>query len=193
MLIHGTEMQLFRHIFLEEIEVSAPGKFYRTEYEQQASKVIVEDRIEQSGLQDLRTILRALGGVIWINKEDRTNGSGLWDQILVLDGTPIYDLESIDYLINYIPVETIGQIDIIKGAHAVGYFDGKQNMIIAVSTKRGGYRTINYEKTNTCYLTPMGYQIPVDFYTPSDTPFNVVVEGVTMDGETFRSYSSDAY
>jgi len=133
MLIHGTEMQLFRHIFLEEIEVSAPGKFYRTEYEQQASKVIVEDRIEQSGLQDLRTILRALGGVIWINKEDRTNVSGLWDQILVLDGTPIYDLESIDYLINYIPVETIGQID------------------------------------------------------------NVVVEGVTMDGETFRSYSSDAY
>ncbi|MDD4697021.1 MAG: hypothetical protein PHR52_05755 [Fermentimonas sp.] len=118
---------------MEEIEVSAPGKFYRTEYEQQASKVIVEDRIEQSGLQDLRTILRALGGVIWINKEDRTNGSGLWDQILVLDGTPIYDLESIDYLINYIPVETIGQID------------------------------------------------------------NVVVEGVTMDGETFRSYSSVAY
>lgn len=48
MLIHGTEMQLFRHIFLEEIEVSAPGKFYRTEYEQQASKVTVEDRIEQS-------------------------------------------------------------------------------------------------------------------------------------------------
>ena len=117
----------------------------------------------------------------------------MWNQILVLDGTPIYDLESIDYLINYLPVETIGQIDIIKGAHAVGYFDGKQNMIIAVFTKRGGYRTINYGKTNTGYLTPMGYQIPVDFYPPSDTPFNVVVEGVTMDGETFRSYISVAY
>ena len=49
--------ETLRHIFLEEIEVSVPGKVYRTEYEQQASKVIVEDRIEQSGLQDLRTLL----------------------------------------------------------------------------------------------------------------------------------------
>ncbi|MDD4776953.1 MAG: hypothetical protein PHV53_01560 [Fermentimonas sp.] len=184
--------EAIRHIFLEEIEVSAPGKTYRTEYEQQASKVIVEDRIEQSGLQDLRTILRALGGVIWINKKDDRSGSGLWDPVLVLDGTPVYDIESIDYLINYLPVETIGQIDIIKGAHAVGYFDGKQNMIIAVSTKRGGYRTINYEKTNTGYLTPMGYQIPIDYDPPSDTAVNVVIEGVTLEGETFRCHSSVA-
>ena len=148
--------ETMRDIFLEEVEVRAPRKTYNTEYEQQAGTVITEERIKQSGLPNLQMVLRALVGI-----------GGLWSPLLVFDGVPVYDSGSADFFLNYLPVEAIGQIDIIKGPHAVGYFNGKHNMIVAVSTKRGGKGGAYYAKTNTGYITPMGYQQPVEVYAPA--------------------------
>lgn len=216
-----TREEAMRHVILEEIEVRAPRKTYKTEYESQADIVITEERIKQSGLPNLQMVLRALVGI-----------GGLWSPLLVFDGMPVYDRDSRDFFLNYLPVETVGQIDIIKGPQATGYFNGKQNMIVAVSTKRGGKGGAYYAKTNTGYITPMGYQQPVEvyapaprrskepdmpvpdlrsllywqprlqvregrasinFYPPLNAPVSVVVEGVTLEGDTFRTHCSIAY
>lgn len=156
-----------RHIYLDEIEVSAPKKTYNTEYEKLAKTVITEERIRQSGLPNLRLLLRALGG---INLD-----AGGRNPLLVFDGIPVYDTGggTKDFLLYYLPVEDIGRIDIIKGVHALGYFNGKNNMIVAVSTKRGGKGVTHYEKTNTGYITPLGYQQPIEQYAPVPTTSNL--------------------
>lgn len=223
-----TMEQGMRHVYMGDVVVNArKKKVYNTEYERYADKIIDEKRIQQSGLPNLALVLRALGGISSVGEEgDR---GGLWDYLLVFDGVPIYkeDGSSEQFLLQSLPVENIGQIDILKGTKALGFFNAKHNMIIAVSTKRGDRGGAYFKKTNTGYITPLGYQQPTEFYSPvyktkkqqlssvpdlrtvlywqprlyikegkaavdfytadSGSSFSVVVEGVTLQGETFRT------
>lgn len=222
-----TQEQGMRHIYLGDVTIKAKKKKrYDTEFERFASKVIDEERISQSGLPNLAVLLRALAGITVGGSGAR---NGIWNYLLVFDGMPVYaeDHEMEMYLLSSFPVENIGQIDILKGSVCSGFFNGKNNMIIAVTTKQGDRGGAYFKKTNTGYVTPLGYQQPVEFYNPvyktkkqyladvsdqrtllywqprlylkdgkatadfytsdSDSSFSVVVEGVTLQGETFRA------
>lgn len=158
-----------RHIYLQELEVSAPKKKeYVSEFEKFANKTITEEHIKQSGTQNLRMALSVLIGFRWPSRE-KVDG-GLWVPMLVFDDMPVYDYETREYLLEKLPVEDVGQIDVIKGIQAIGFFNGKQNMIVAVSTKRGRGIGTYYEKTNKSHITPFGYQQPVEVYAPKYKP-----------------------
>lgn len=162
-----------RHYLLGEVKVTARSKpVYQTEYEHDARVTVKEERIRQSGLPDLGTVLTAFGGI---------NTSAILGKKstirLVLDGMPIEDnpdssnpdapLSPIKWILTAFNVDDIAQVDIIKGPLAIGYFDGKQQCIVAVTTKRGGEKyNARYLSTNMAVWTPLGYQKPVEMYAP---------------------------
>lgn len=162
-----------RHYLLGEVKVTARSKpVYQTEYEHDARVTVKEERIRQSGLPDLGTVLTAFGGI---------NTSAILGEKsgirLVLDGMPIEDnpgssnpganLSPIKWLLTAFNVDDIGQIDIIKGPLAAAYLQGKQYILIAVTTKRGGEQhNARYLSTNMAVWTPLGYQKPVEMYAP---------------------------
>ncbi len=224
-----SEEEVMRHIYLQEVDVTAPKKKeYVTELERFADKVVTEERIRQSGVQTLRMALNALIGFRWPSFGEKY--IGLWSPLLVFDDSPVYDDNTREYLLERLPVDDIGQIDIIKGAHAIGFYTGKNNLIISVSTKKGRGMGTYYERTNMNYITPLGYQKPAEVYAPkykptrpnmpdlrsvllwqphlhiengkakanfyiarSNLPVSVVVEGVTVDGNTFRVHKEITY
>lgn len=50
---------------------------------------------------------------------------------------------------------------------AAAYLQGKQYILIAVTTKRGGEQhNARYLSTNMAVWTPLGYQKPVEMYAP---------------------------
>lgn len=162
-----------RHYLLGEVKVTARSKpVYQTEYEHDARVTVKEERIRQSGLPDLGTVLRAFGGIntSTILGEMRTTK-------LVLDGMPIEDnpgasnadatLSPIRWILTAFNVDDIAQIDIIKGPLAAAYLQGKQYTLIAITTKRGGGQyNARYLSTNMAVWTPLGYQKPVEMYAP---------------------------
>lgn len=153
-----------RHYLLNEVKITARAKkVYQTEFEQDASVTIKEDRIQQSGLPNLRTILIASGKY----QSDDQIGSIKF----ALDGVLVEDYGSdhstTNWLLNSFNVDDIGQIDIIKGPLAAGYFQGKQELVIAITTKRGGESyNARYIATNRAVWTPLGYQQPIEKYSP---------------------------
>lgn len=72
----------------------------------------------------------------------------------------------IDYILNGgLNKDDIQQIDILKGIACVGYYTGKYELIIALTTKRGEGGA-EYVDTNFGYITPLGLQKPAEFYSP---------------------------
>lgn len=161
-----------RHYLLGEVKVSASAKpVYQTEYERDANITIREERIRQSGLPDLGTALRALAGINATSILQNNTAA------VVLDGVPIQsepnssNPELSDFTLKWLftafNINDIEQIDVIKGPLAAGYLQGKQFFLIAITTKKGGeqYNT-RYISTNMSVWTPLGYQKPVEMYSP---------------------------
>ena len=70
-------------------------------------------------------------------------------------------------LINTLRMEDIHQIDVIKGAQAIGFHTKATGGLIAITTKSGN--TSNNAKhiaTNIKSLVPLGFQKPTSFYSP---------------------------
>ncbi len=158
-----------RHYLLGEVDVTARvKKVYQTEFERDAKVTIREERIRESGLPNLKTALAALGGIYL--------GGGIKSITFVLDGVvmeeskdsnPETNNSALKWLLHTFNVDDIGQIDIIKGPLAAGYFQGKQYMVIAISTKRGGEQyNARFANNNMNVWIPLGYQQPIERYAP---------------------------
>ena len=143
-----------RHIFLDEVVVTASYKRYKTNYQMDADKVITEEMIKKSGAGSFDILIRSLAGFRILN------GNTLY----VLDNTPL-DGSVARQVMSMIRPEDIQQIDIIKGMKCIGYFTGKQDAIIAVTLKSGGVGA-SWSPVNIAHILPLGYQKEAKFYVP---------------------------
>ncbi|MBN2274308.1 MAG: TonB-dependent receptor [Bacteroidales bacterium] len=125
---------------LDEIVVSA------NKYEQKISDVIVSmdiikaDRIAAGNTTSLEYIINQSPGIDILDGQPRIRGGssysyGAGSRVLVLvDGLPILSPDAGDVKWEYLPVENISQIEIIKGASSVLYGSSALNGIINIRT-----------------------------------------------------------
>lgn len=143
-----------RHIFLDEVVVTASRKKYVTNYQIGADKVITEEMIKKSGASTIGTLLRSLGGFHIFHS----------NTLYVLNETPL-DGNVAWQIMSMIRPEDIQQIDIIRGMKCAGYFGGKQDAIVAITLKSGGAGA-SWDPVNITHILPLGYQKKADFYVP---------------------------
>ena len=146
-----------RHIFMDEVIVTAPRIVLRTETQKVASKVVTEEKLEKSGAPTLSMALNSILG-----HYGRGGGAGY-----VLDGCELTDEEAVQIL-NWMPKEVFGQVELLRLPAAIRYFLGTRNVVILLYTKRGGTEyNASWNPSNLAYITPLGYQQQVEFYSPS--------------------------
>ena len=172
-----------RHLFLDEVLVTASKIKPMTEYEKvPMGKSIKEKDIAQSGTIDMHTLLQQK--VPGIQMGTYTDEEGESHSIIALRNTPILvivddvvlnPLITDDYenmqaiqIINSLNKEDIAQIDVIRGgAFVLAYHSKATGGLMAITTKRGaeGYNA-QWGPTNLKTIMPLGFQQPVEFYSP---------------------------
>lgn len=170
-----------RHIFLDEVVVTAPRRVYVTEYEKlMNTKSIREEEIMKSGAQDICMLLmQKVPGIRWeINKKgDRYIMKRGFPVTFIIDGTIIFnnvdtsseaDSSSPHDLVMMLNKFDIAQIDIVTGAETttIAPFSGSP-AVICITTKKGDNKyNSRWHPTNLKTSMPLGYQVPVEFYAP---------------------------
>lgn len=146
-----------RHIFMDEVIVTAPRIVLRTETQKVASKVVTEEKLAKSGAPTLSMALNSILG---------SYGRG-GDAGYVLDGCELTDDEAVQIL-NWMPKEVFGQVELLRQPAAIRYFLGARDVVILLYTKTGGTEyNASWKPSNLAYITPLGYQQEVEFYSPS--------------------------
>lgn len=143
-----------RHIFMDEVVVTASQKKYVTNYQIAADKVITEEMIKRSGASSIEMLLRSLVGFRIFHS----------NTLYVLDETPL-DGSTAWQVMSMIRPEDIQQIDIIRGMKCAGYFGGKQDAIVAITLKSGSAGA-SWNPVNITHILPLGYQKKAEFYAP---------------------------
>lgn len=133
---------------LNEIVVSA------SRYEQKLSEVMVSleiikpDKITSHNTTNLETIIKQTSGVDIVDGQPSIRGGsgysyGAGSRVLVLiDDLPILSADAGDVKWEYLPVENISQIEVIKGASSVLFGSSALNGIFNIRT---GYPSSAYE------------------------------------------------
>ncbi|WP_455672077.1 MG2 domain-containing protein [Phocaeicola sp.] len=158
-----------RHIFLDEVLITAPRKVYKTEYEKVLGAIsIKEEDIRQSGAQDIAMLLQLkIAGLNMV-------GFSIHDKsiLVILDGVMLNpdnssaSKEALRQILYTLSPDNIEQIDVIKGAQSIAYHSKFSN-VIAITTKQGSEKhNAKYPVTNLEHICPLGYQQPVAFYSP---------------------------
>ena len=158
-----------QHIFMDEMIVTASRQIFKTEYEKVSSITIKEEQIEQSGVTDFLTFLRQkYVSINWTEKNGAfvltLNGNPV---TVILDGTYCrsYDVGSQDFLRTFL-IEDLAQIDVIHSPFSLAY-EPLGNGVVAITTKNGqGYYGAKWHPTNLKHIMPLGFQPPVEFYSP---------------------------
>ena len=171
-----------RHLFLDEVLVTAPRKEHKTEYEKFImNQSIKEEDIAQSGAIDMSTLMQQKITSLQFGKliDDDENECA----IIEMRGTPVlkilddvrlnplitdtYENMAALQVVQSLNPQNISQIDVIKGAFAVAAHSKATGGLIAITTKRGGaeYKA-KWHPTNLKAIMPLGFQQPAEFYTP---------------------------
>ncbi len=107
--------------------------------------------------------------------------------IVLIDGSPIEWPEEMfsvyDSPLESVSVHDVESIDIFKGASASIFGVRGASGAISITTKKGGGSSSSGRRYNYASISPIGYQRPVEFYSPKyDTP-----ESKHLGGPDFRS------
>lgn len=159
-----------RHIFLDEVLVTAPKFTSKSEYAKiLVSRSINEDRINQSGVTELLPFLRQQHAAIsW----SETNG----ELIVLMRGAPVsviidgsiyraFTPESHSILRNFF-LRDVAQIDIINSPFSLAYDPFAGGGIVAITTKDGYTNGAKWDPTNLKDIQLLGFQLPTEFYSP---------------------------
>jgi len=167
-----------RFVQLKEVEVTAkrPEKKEETRLRYWANSssdvTLRRSEIEKWGITRTEDLLRSIGGVIvsenkvYFTRTMNISFSGSVPALIILDGMIVEDLESVYHIYD------IESIDIFKGGASSTVFGSRgAGGAISITTKIGGGSEINNKALNIAVLFPLGYQAPVEFYSPKyDTP-----------------------
>ena len=124
----------------------------RAEFEKRTPKSIIE-------------VLNGLTGLYYDPLAGRITIRGARGfPLLVVDGVPLSD----EYFLEDIPVYDVESIDIFKGPSAVIFGTRGAHGVISITTRMGTNREdfVERKRFNHVSYTPLGYQKPMEFYSP---------------------------
>lgn len=166
-----------RHLFLDEVIVTAPKKKPKTDYERIiGAKSIKEEIIKQSGINDLPTFLgqHIPSCQVIIDKDGHIQIHLRGKSATLFVDEVMYRLEFINGknigtqdILRYLNKDDIEQIDVIKAPYSLIYDPMNSAGIVAITTKKGDMKyNARWAPTNLKTIMPLGFQPPAEFYSP---------------------------
>jgi len=158
-----------RVVHLPEIQVRGNYRDrykYKSSYYSDPDYSFSENDIQQFGGTDIRNLFYRVAGVRVTGNSISIRGGG--DPLIVIDDMPYTaaDGESVMDILNMININDIGQIDVLKNISNTAMYGMRGgNGVIVIYTKKGESRT-PLPSFNIKQLIPLGYQLPVEFYSP---------------------------
>lgn len=155
-----------RTIMLDEVTVTAKtlekyteSKFYSPLY---ASGLVTSDEIEKRKLSSLRSLLTTTPGIIVKSDKITTTRSDI-PVLFVIDDMTYEDFfDRLDDL----DVSSIDNLFVLRdNMGMLGYYPNTEGAIV-ITTKRGFVQK-NTKSLNIDRIRPLGYQLPVEFYSPA--------------------------
>jgi hypothetical protein len=156
----------------KRIETPQPKTFYGFE----PNYAITRDDIEKFRAMDVMSLLARLPGLeitngkVQVIRSKHISFGKEGEPLLIIDGVPMMSSSSdernplnINDFVNYDDIEQINLI--ISIAKLVIYGPKGTHGVIEIITKKGENKK-PIEKLNIKTLTPLGYQLPIEFYSP---------------------------
>lgn len=173
---------------LDEVIVKGNRKQQRVSpFQSFASKSFDSDYLNENVITDIDEILRSVPGAsVYREKVYLSPGAPpavFWIDGMIMDnlvensfsysrdtlGNPvsikIHSGVGFDY--KAIPVQDIEQIDIVKPRDATIFGPGAMGGVVMITTKKGGGRGSDRKSDSMLSIVPLGFQNPVEFYSPS--------------------------
>ena len=173
-----------RIVYLPEIQVRGVYKKdnkYKSSYYSEPDYSFSEKDIQKSGTTNIRILLSRVPGVMVIGNRISIKGA-MENPLIVIDDMPYYggtqdphmrsgsqerstSLDPTDPL-DMLNINDIGQIDVLKDiSNTAMYGMHGSNGVIVIYTKRGEMNS-PLPSFNIKQLIPLGYQSPIEFYSP---------------------------
>jgi TonB-dependent SusC/RagA subfamily outer membrane receptor len=171
-----------RMIQLPEVTVKTVRreKEYRSPFYREADNSISQKEIEQSVASDAITLLSRIPGIMvsgrmikLLGNDHKLSGAADSPPLIKIDGMIVASGEMEDAInaLNMLSVADIEQIDVIKRVSKLAIYGSLgANGVIEIFTKKPGEISSKL-KYNVQSVSPLGYRLPVEFYSPRyDTP-----------------------
>jgi len=157
-----------RVVRLPELQVRGINKKddkYKSAYYSYPDYSFSEDDIQKFGSGDIKNLLYRVPGVRIMGNSISIRGGG--DPLIVIDDMPYTpgQGESAADILGMLNINDIGKIDVLKDISNTAMYSHGGNGVIVIYTKRGEIGT-SLPSFNIKQLTPLGYQLPVEFYSP---------------------------
>ena len=131
---------------LDDVVVTA-GRFEQRQTDVTVSMELLKPQaLRNQAPTDLSATLQTLPGIDVVDKQPSIRGGGGWTYsvgsrcLVLLDGMSILNPKTGEINWNNIPLENVGQVEVIKGASSVLYGSSALNGIINVRTQRPGLK-----------------------------------------------------
>jgi hypothetical protein len=168
-----------RTVHLPEVEIKAQkkGNQYRSPFYREADNSISMEEIEKSAAGDVVALISRVPGIMVSGKmikllRNHHNRPPLIkiDGFIVSQENP-EDMEEAANILNSISIADIAQIDVIRNTGKLAAYGSLGfNGVIEIFTKKPA-EISGKLKFNVKHILPLGYQVPVEFYSPRyDTP-----------------------
>ncbi len=152
-----------RMIYLKEVEIlgrkKADDNKERSVYSSNMNPRISHEEFEKSNPADIFHILRNFAGVQVSGNNISIRGG---KQPLILVDDMQYETD----MLSDIPISDIDEVEIIKDGTAAIFGMRGGNGVIMITTKRGEINFKKNDKFNIKSITPLGYQVTKEFYSP---------------------------
>ena len=173
-------------------------------YAKSADAAITRENFEKMNFLHVRDLLSMVSGVqVFPDGSILIRGIGS----LASDTSPLVLIDGFEGTLEDITIHEVERVDVFKGASAALWGVRGGNGVISVTTRRGSSDYTGPEPLNRKALSPLGYQKPVEFYSPKyETPeskhlgnpdYRTTIfwkpDLVTSEGEeaSFEFYTSD--
>jgi TonB-dependent SusC/RagA subfamily outer membrane receptor len=170
-----------RTVYLPEVTIKSTRKEkkYQSPYYREADHTISEEMIEKSAAASVSMLLSRIPRLIVTDKmikilgNESFNSSDGEPPLIKIDGMIVGtgSMEDAISTLNMLNTSDIAQIDVLKNTSKLSIYGSLgANGVIEIFTKRPGEFSSKL-KFNVNQIRPLGYQLPVEFYSPRyDTP-----------------------
>jgi len=160
-----------RMVYLPDVEIKGvrkkDDKYQSPYYSEPDYSFSEEDIMKYGGSSDIKNLLYRVPGVRVMGNSISIRGSS-GNPLVVIDNMPFMPApgESAVDILNMLNINDIGKIDILKNVSNTAMYGMRGgNGVIVIYTKRGEIYS-PLPSFNIKQLSPLGYQLPVEFYSP---------------------------
>jgi len=151
-----------RMINLEEVVVEGTRiEKNHSMYEGLADNTLDSESIEKSGAVKVQDLLYRFAGVSVMGDKISIRGSQN-PPLIVIDDVAMTE----DFDLDFVNIFDIESLSIIKGAQAAIFGSRGGSGVILITTKTGEFTPPPSIQFNISTISPLGYQKPVEFYSP---------------------------